>query len=116
MLLRKEIDMKNIKKIKNYIIKKLGGTPYECAFPENAVLRIQRPDIVKCTAVQVARNDLFKEEGFMEFMKRELARELADGLLKNELMTIRFLEDKYRDRDATEICAEIEVVCPEKEV
>lgn len=107
--------MNIIKRIKNYIIKKLGGTPYECAFPENAVLRIQRPDIVKCTAVQVARNDLFKEDGFMEFMKRELARELADGLLKNNLVTISVLEDKYRDRDATEICAEIEVVVPQSE-
>ena len=108
--------MKIINKIKNYIIEKLGGTPYECAFPDNAVLRIQRPDIVRCGAVQSARNDLLKEDGFMEFMKRELARELADGLIKNDLITISVLENKYPELDKTEIRAEIEVVCPEKEV
>lgn len=111
----KEIKMKFTKRIKNYIIEKLGGVPYECAFPENAVLRIQRPDIVKCAAVQTVKNDLLKENGFMGFMKRELARELADGLLKNELITISVLEDKYPELDETVIRAEIEVVVPQSE-
>lgn len=108
-------------KIKNIIIRKLGGIPFGERIVVNEVTKRQHPEAVECTAefrtrIEFPKSNDDEKTEFERWIKRNLIDVIAKCILENDLMSINYLQSEENIiLNETVVRGVVKIIPPEKE-